>query len=94
MEEKEGYYFEIRFNPETKEMTTDAKIPLGQMARGIGATLSKLDLTGEDFKSLTYIASGGEVSRIMLSIKLSLQETVNSEVLVFDEVVDREAMGY
>ena len=41
---------------------------------------------GEDFKSLTYIASGGEVSRIMLSIKLSLQEKVNSEVLVFDEV--------
>tara|TARA_B100000029_G_scaffold514587_1_gene618016 strand:+ start:1349 stop:2965 length:1617 start_codon:yes stop_codon:yes gene_type:complete len=41
---------------------------------------------GEDFKSLTYIASGGEVSRIMLSIKLSLQEKVNSELLVFDEV--------
>ena len=41
---------------------------------------------GEDFKSLIYIASGGEVSRIMLSIKLSLQEKVNSEVLVFDEV--------
>ena len=41
---------------------------------------------GEDFKSLAYIASGGEVSRIMLSIKLSLQEKVNSEVLVFDEV--------
>jgi len=54
MEEKEGYYFEIRFNPETKEMTTDAKIPLGQMARGIGATLSKLDLTGEDFKSFLF----------------------------------------
>ena len=41
---------------------------------------------GEDYKSLNYIASGGEVSRIMLSIKLSLQEKVNSEVLVFDEV--------
>jgi len=41
---------------------------------------------GEDFKSLIYIASGGEVSRIMLSIKLSLQQKVNSEVLVFDEV--------
>ena len=41
---------------------------------------------GEDFKSLIYIASGGEVSRIMLSIKLSLQQKVNSQVLVFDEV--------
>ena len=51
MEEKEGYYFEIRFNPETQEMRTDAKIPLGQMARGIGSTLSKLDLTREDFES-------------------------------------------
>ena len=41
---------------------------------------------GEDFKSLIHVASGGEVSRIMLSIKLSLQEKVNSKILVFDEV--------
>ena len=41
---------------------------------------------GEDFKPLIHVASGGEISRIMLSIKLSLQKKVNSEILVFDEV--------
>jgi len=41
---------------------------------------------GEDFKSLTYIASGGEISRIMLAIKLSLQDKFNLNSLIFDEV--------
>ena len=41
---------------------------------------------GEDFKPLTHIASGGEISRIMLSIKLSLQDKFNLHSLIFDEV--------
>ena len=41
---------------------------------------------GEDFKALTYIASGGEISRIMLAIKLSLQDKFNLNSLIFDEV--------
>ena len=41
---------------------------------------------GEDFKRLSYIASGGEISRIMLAIKLSLQDKFNFNSLVFDEV--------
>ena len=41
---------------------------------------------GEDFKPLTYIASGGEISRIMLAIKLSLQDKCNLNSLIFDEV--------
>jgi len=41
---------------------------------------------GEDFKPLAYIASGGEVSRIMLAIKLSLQDKFNLNSLIFDEV--------
>ena len=41
---------------------------------------------GEDFKPLAYIASGGEISRIMLSIKLSLQDKLNLNSLIFDEV--------
>ena len=40
----------------------------------------------KDFKPLTYIASGGEISRIMLSIKLSLQDKFNLNSLIFDEV--------
>ena len=41
---------------------------------------------GEDFKPLTHIASGGEISRIMLAIKLSLQDKFNLNSLIFDEV--------
>ena len=41
---------------------------------------------GEDFKPLSYIASGGEISKIMLAIKLSLQDKFNFNSLVFDEV--------
>ncbi len=41
---------------------------------------------GEDFKPLANIASGGEISRIMLAIKLSLQDKFNLNSLIFDEV--------
>jgi len=51
MEERQGYNFEIRFNPETNAMTTSANIPFGLMAKGIGATLSRLNLTEEEFAS-------------------------------------------
>jgi len=41
---------------------------------------------GEDFKSLTKIASGGEMSRIMLAIKRVLADVDEVETLVFDEI--------
>ena len=41
---------------------------------------------GEDEKPLTKIASGGEMSRIMLSIKKALADTDKMPVLVFDEI--------
>lgn len=41
---------------------------------------------GEDEKPLTKIASGGEMSRIMLAIKKVLADTDNMPVLVFDEI--------
>ncbi len=41
---------------------------------------------GEDEKSLIKIASGGEMSRIMLAIKSVLAETDNIDVMVFDEI--------
>ena len=41
---------------------------------------------GEDEKDLTKIASGGELSRIMLAIKKVLAEADNIPVLVFDEI--------
>ncbi|MBR2477217.1 MAG: DNA repair protein RecN [Clostridia bacterium] len=41
---------------------------------------------GEDFKPLTKIASGGELSRIMLAIKSVLTAGENASTLVFDEI--------
>ncbi len=42
--------------------------------------------TGEDFKPLTKIASGGELSRIMLAIKTVLTNIDQNQTLVFDEI--------
>jgi DNA repair protein RecN (Recombination protein N) len=41
---------------------------------------------GEDFYPLQKIASGGEISRIMLAIKSVLAETDQIPVLIFDEI--------
>ena len=41
---------------------------------------------GEDYKSLTKIASGGEISRIMLAIKTVLTDVDHVNTIVFDEI--------
>ncbi len=41
---------------------------------------------GEDEKELSKIASGGEMSRIMLAIKKVLAEFDNTNILIFDEI--------
>ena len=42
--------------------------------------------TGEDFLPLTKIASGGELSRIMLAIKTILNNSDTVQTLIFDEI--------
>lgn len=42
--------------------------------------------TGEKMRPLSDIASGGELSRIMLSIKTILSNTSSEETLIFDEI--------
>lgn len=41
---------------------------------------------GEEPKSLSKIASGGEISRVMLSLKLALTTAVHVPTMVFDEI--------
>lgn len=41
---------------------------------------------GDDFKPLTKIASGGEISRIMLAIKVVLSDLDNTSIMIFDEI--------
>lgn len=49
-------------------------------------TFKILTNVGDEFKHLSKIASGGEISRVMLAIKKVLSETDEVDVLVFDEV--------
>ncbi len=41
---------------------------------------------GQDYKTLTKIASGGEVSRIMLALKAIFSKVDNIPILIFDEI--------
>jgi len=41
---------------------------------------------GEDMKELSKIASGGEMSRIMLAIKTVLADTDKTPIMIFDEI--------
>ncbi|MDM8536876.1 DNA repair protein RecN [Desulfobacterales bacterium HSG17] len=41
---------------------------------------------GEDLKALAGIASGGELSRVVLALKVILAETESVETIIFDEV--------
>lgn len=41
---------------------------------------------GEDEKSLSRTASGGEISRVMLAIKASIDKTDSIDTLIFDEI--------
>ena len=41
---------------------------------------------GEDYKQLTKIASGGELSRIMLAIKSVLVDIDDVDIMIFDEI--------
>ncbi len=41
---------------------------------------------GEDVKSLAKIASGGEISRVMLALKVVFSEVDDISVLIFDEI--------
>lgn len=79
-----GYLSELGMAAATLSVRIDAK-PLGPD----GADHVELLLAsnkGEDAKPLARIASGGELSRIMLALKLSLRQADEVATYVFDEV--------
>ena len=74
---------------EMKQAKFDVKI--NQISEFNQYGLSKVEFLictniGSDFKPLTKIASGGELSRIMLAIKAVLADTDSVPVMVFDEI--------
>jgi DNA repair protein RecN (Recombination protein N) len=82
--------FEIRFSPVPIGKDTDAHLTVGD--GGIEATgMDRVEFlispnVGEDLRPLAQIASGGELSRIVLALKALLAKTDSVETLIFDEV--------
>jgi DNA repair protein RecN (Recombination protein N) len=74
-----------RENPDGPVIVDDR--PYAATAKGIDAVEFIISLNpGEDPKPLARVASGGEISRIMLALKSVLAETDRIPVLVFDEI--------
>lgn len=81
--------FQVRFDYQAAD---DGWVTLGDRrvtAFPMGADLVEFHLSanlGEDPKPLVKVASGGEVSRIMLALKAILAKSERLPILVFDEI--------
>lgn len=86
--EMDGTRFEVRFIQEdsTKKDSPDILI---KSVRSDGYDRVEFMLSpnvGEDLRPLSRIASGGELSRIMLALKTILARKTSLETIIFDEV--------
>jgi DNA repair protein RecN (Recombination protein N) len=83
-----GTRFEVRFQPFDAAQENDKENRMERM-RPDGYDVVEFMISpnvGEELKPLSRIASGGELSRIMLAMKTILARTGSVETLVFDEV--------
>jgi len=86
--EMAGTRFEVRFIQDTVPHEDHPDEKIGAL-RADGYDRVEFMLSpniGEALKPLSKIASGGELSRIMLAVKTILARTASVETLVFDEV--------
>ncbi len=82
-------HFEIRFS-----LMPDVEGPVTIEGQTYKASATGIDFVefyisanlGEDLKPLSRVASGGEISRIMLALKSSLAESDKIPLLIFDEI--------
>jgi DNA repair protein RecN (Recombination protein N) len=83
-----GTQFEVRFHAHGPEGEKDPENTMGEInADGLDRVEFMLSPNvGEELRPLARIASGGELSRIMLAMKTILARTASVETLVFDEV--------
>ena len=83
-----GTRFEVRFHTQVPEGGKDPENAMGEInADGQDRVEFMLSPNvGEELRPLARIASGGELSRIMLAMKTILARTASVETLVFDEV--------
>jgi DNA repair protein RecN (Recombination protein N) len=84
-----GTQFEVRFEPR-KEMTPDNESPdPAAEFKTDGFDRVEFMLSpnpGEELRPLARIASGGELSRLMLALKTILARNASVETIVFDEI--------
>ncbi|MCK9909708.1 DNA repair protein RecN, partial [Microbacteriaceae bacterium K1510] len=81
-----------RFAIEVRQVTDEQGIEIGGVKRYIDASgMDQVEFLispnpGEPLRPLAKIASGGELSRVMLAIKAILASTEQVDTLIFDEV--------
>lgn len=80
--------FEIRFSQiESEECFEKGNSKVGFNNKGIDEVEFFISTNpGEDLKPLVKVASGGEISRIMLSLKTALAKNDKLPLLIFDEI--------
>jgi DNA repair protein RecN (Recombination protein N) len=83
----EGSRFEVRITPRTQGSTLDA----GSGERAAPSGLDDVEFLlsanrGEELRPLAAVASGGEISRVMLAMKSVLVECRGTATMVFDEI--------
>lgn len=77
--------FEVRFEAASRDDGAEAAPPF--TAEGIDRVEFRLSANpGEELKPLSRVASGGELSRILLALKSLLGRQGEAETLIFDEV--------
>ncbi len=82
-----GTRFEVEFHQDASSHVVDQEVGRKMRADGCGQVEFILSPNiGEDLKPLSKIASGGELSRIMLAMKTILARTSSVETIIFDEV--------
>jgi len=85
-----GTEFQISLEPIFSETTTDPHLQTENKSiteSGVDRVFFLISPNvGEELKPLSLIASGGELSRVILAIKAILAETEAVETIVFDEV--------
>ena len=84
----DGTRFEAHFFPTKVGNRDDPNVNIGDI-RGDGYDNVELMISpniGEELRPLSRIASGGELSRIMLALKTILARSASVETIIFDEV--------
>lgn len=85
--EMTGTRFDVAFNDDISDITDRDKLLKSMNSDGIDLVEFMISPNiGEELRPLSKIASGGELSRIMLAIKTILAKRTSVETVIFDEV--------